>query len=293
MDSFHNLEKKLIYLKGIQTGIMQGTNPNVFKYKSQIDYEVSLLEKEIHKVQQKEVHKEDDKEKNHTKIFIKKAYEENKKIEINKKEEVANEIGEEKIKEDDNDENISKMKFLEVSKNINLLKDKVFQNNNLIKLLNRNKTYQNSLKVQNILKQNNQYQLQIQQNQQLYDLLNLKINNNALYQKLYQKNNNHINIQINHGKQNNVPKSILKTKSNENIIKKQVQMNIEKNEVKEIPVHENKKNLILQKKIVQHNKNNPIMNPKKEEIVNKIEESDEELMKEFQNTIGSLQKLLI
>ncbi len=286
-----SLEKKLIYLKGVQIGISQGTNSNVFKYKSQIDYEVSLLEKEIQKVQQKQIYKEDNKEKNNVKIFIKKANEEDKKIEA------TNEIikeDEEEIKEDDNnDENISKMKFLEVSKNINLLKDKVFQNNNFIKLLNRNKTYQNSLKVQNILKQNNQYQLQIQQNQQLYDLLNLKINNNTLYQKLYQKKD-YVNIQINHGNQNNVPKSILKTKSNENVIKKQVQMNIEKNEVKEIPVHENKKNLVLQKKIVQHNKNNPIIiNPKKEEIVNKIEESDEELMKEFQNTIGSLQKLLI
>ncbi len=147
--------------------------------------------------------------------------------------------------------------------------------------------------AQNILKQNLQYQLQIQQNQQMYDLLNLKINNNALYQKLYNSNNSN---KQNINKEVIKPKSILKSnKDNMHNLnfdgKKQLQINIEKNEIKEIPPNENKKSIILQKKIIQNNKN--IITPKKEEIINKIEESDEDLMKEFQSTIGSLQKLLM
>ncbi len=317
-----SLEKKLIYLKGVQAGILQGTNPNVSKYKIQIDYEVASLEKEVQKLNNKQNLQNNT--QNH--IKINNSYKHNiipkKEIEENILEE--DNIKEINVKNEDieeiDDMNISKMKFLEVSKNINHLKDKVFQNNNFIKLLNRNKTYQNTMKVQNILKQNNQIQLQIQQNQQLYDVLNLKINNHALYQKLYNSihSNNNVNkrnIHLENNKEVIKPKSILKSKkdnlnstSNSNHLnfdgKKHIQINIEKNEIKEIPPNENKKNIFLQKKInnnikqnniqsnVQSNvQNNLAFQNKKPEI--KIEESDEDLMKEFQNTIGSLQKLLI
>ncbi len=317
-----SLEKKLIYLKGVQAGILQGTNPNVSKYKIQIDYEVASLEKEVQKLNNKQ-NLQNNIQNN---IKINNSYKHNiiskKEIEENISEE--HNIEETNLKNEDieeiDDMNISKMKFLEVSKNINHLKDKVFQNNNFIKLLNRNKTYQNTMKVQNILKQNNQIQLQIQQNQQLYDVLNLKINNYSLYQKLYHSNlsNNNLNkqnIHLENNKEVIKPKSILKSKkdnsnstSNSNHLnfdgKKHIQINIEKNEIKEIPPNENKKNIFLQKKInnnikqnniqsnVQSNvQNNLAFQNKKPEI--KIEESDEDLMKEFQNTIGSLQKLLI
>ncbi len=310
-----SLEKKLIYLKGVQAGILQGTNPNVSKYKIQIDYEVASLEKELQKLNNKQ-NLQNNTQNN---IKINNSYKHNiiskKEIEENISEE--HNIKETNVKNEDieeiDDMNISKMKFLEISKNINLLKDKVFQNNNFIKLLNRNKTYQNTMKVQNILKQNNQIQLQIQQNQQIYDLLNLKINNHSLYQKLYNSNhsNNNLNkqnIHLENNKEVIKPKSILKSKKdNTNHLnfdeKKHIQINIEKNEIKEIPPNENKKNIFLQKKInntkqnniqsnVQNNvQNNLVFQNKKPEI--KIEESDEDLMKEFQNTIGSLQKLLI
>lgn len=284
---FNKLEKRIIYLKGIQAGIIQGSNPNVTKYKLQIDYEITSLEKEFQKLQQKIImqnknnvttgNRESSISKYNT-IFQKK--EEAVEIEENNKEEEIVENNEE-----EDMKHISKMKFMEVSKSINMLKDKIFQNNNFIKILNRNKTYQNSLKIQNILKENNYIQIQIQQKQQIYDLLNLKINNNSLYQKLYKKEN------VERVQEDIKPKSILKNKSlTEYPIKKHIQINMDKNEIKEIPSNMPKKNMILQKKVP-----NPIENKKEEfkkpEI--KIEESDEDLMKEFQNTIGSLQKLLI
>ncbi len=314
MDST-NLEKRIIYLKGVQAGILQGTNPNVTKYKLQIDYEVASLEKEFQKLN----HKENNIKQNHTLLQNKNNIKKNIKIEgkledEDKVEDKVEDIVENKVEDNvEEDLNISKMKFIEISKNINMLKDKIFQNNNLIKLLNRNKTYQNSLKIQNILKQNSQIQLQIQQKQQIYDLLNLKINNNSLYQKLYQPNHTTIihENQNTFDKNKQPVKSILKSKKNNNLnsifnsdieTKKHIQINIEKNEVKEIPVYENKKNIVLQKKVNIHKNNNNNLNNqnnsntlafqnKRPEI--KIEESDEDLMKEFQNTIGSLQKLLI
>ena len=282
MDS---LEKRIIYLKGIQAGIIQGTNPNVTKYKLHIDYELNSLEKEFQKIQQKIVveNKNNVNIPKYNTIFQKKE-----EIEENG----VQDIKEENIKEekDINDINLLKMKFMEISKTIHLLKDKIFQNNNFIKMLNRNKTYQNSLKIQNILKENNYIQIQIQQKQQIYDLLNLKINNPLLYEKLYKKEN------VEHVQEDIKPKSILKNKSlSENPIKKHIQINTEKNEIKEIPSNVPKKNMILQKKVTNHieNKKDELkkIEFKKPEI--KIEESDEDLMKEFQNTIGSLQKLLI
>lgn len=299
-----SLEKKLIYLKGIQAGIFQGSNPNVTKYKNQIDFEVSSLEKEFHKlnnqmniknnqlnIKNNQTNIQNNQIKTNHLLF------QNKKEDIQEVEEIEDVV---EVKEKiEDDINISKIKFLEVSKNINILKDKIFQNNNFIKLLNRNKTYQNSLKVQNIFKQNNQIQFQIQQNQQIYDLLNLKINNNNLYQKIYKK-------------EENKPKSILKnTTLNISNSTKHIQINTDKNEIKEIPSNLNnvKKNIILQKKQIPNNhinnNNNHINNNHINNKVNndlsfqnkrpeiKIEESDEDLMKEFQNTIGSLQKLLM
>ncbi len=280
------LEKKIIYLKGIQAGILQGTNPNVTKYKLQIDYEVASLEKEFQKIKQKTIIENNNKNNvtipKYNTIFQKKEEVQNIKIEESK----LLDNKEEENKEESNNEDILKIKFAEVSKSINMLKDKIFQNNNFIKILNRNKTYQNSLKVQNILKENNYIQFQIQQNQQIYDLLNVKINNPILYEKLYKKEN----------KEDIKPKSILKNKSiNENSIKKHIQINMDKNEIKEIPSITPKRNIILQKKITNtiENKKEEFkkMEFKKPEI--KIEENDEDLMKEFQNTIGSLQKLLI
>lgn len=280
------LEKKIIYLKGIQAGILQGTNPNVTKYKLQIDYEVASLEKEFQKIKQKTIIENNNKNNvtipKYNTIFQKKEEVQNIKIEESK----LLDNKEEEDKEESNNEDILKIKFAEVSKSINMLKDKIFQNNNFIKILNRNKTYQNSLKVQNILKENNYIQFQIQQNQQIYDLLNVKINNPILYEKLYKKEN----------KEDIKPKSILKNKSiNENSIKKHIQINMDKNEIKEIPSITPKRNIILQKKITNtiENKKEEFkkMEFKKPEI--KIEENDEDLMKEFQNTIGSLQKLLI
>ena len=288
MDS---LEKRIIYLKGIQAGIIQGTNPNVTKYKLQIDYELNSLEKEFQKIQQKIVveNKNNVNIPKYNTIFQKKEEIEKNGVQDIKEEK---EEKEENIKEekDINDINLLKIKFMEISKNIHLLKDKIFQNNNFIKMLNRNKTYQNSLKIQNILKENNYIQIQIQQKQQIYDLLNLKINNPLLYEKLYKKEN------VERVQEDIKPKSILKNKSlSENPIKKHIQINTEKNEIKEIPSNVPKKNMILQKKVTNHieNKKDELkkMEFKKPEI--KIEESDEDLMKEFQNTIGSLQKLLI
>lgn len=287
MDS---LEKRIIYLKGIQAGIIQGTNPNVTKYKLQIDYELNSLEKEFQKIQQKIVVEN----KNKNNVNIPKYNTIFQKKEIVEKN-IVDDIQEEennKEEKDINDINLLKMKFMEVSKNINLFKDKIFQNNNFIKMLNRNKTYQNSLKIQNILKENNYIQIQIQQKQQIYDLLNLKINNPSLYEKIYKKESKEDKEEIK-------PKSILKNKSlSENPIKKHIQINMDKNEIKEIPSNVPKKNMILQKKVIhkennnnQNNSNTLAFQNKRPEI--KIEENDEDLMKEFQNTIGSLQKLLI
>jgi hypothetical protein len=65
-----SLEKKIIYLKGIQNGIVQGSNPNVSKYKLQIDYEVNILEKQFQQLQSKTNHTLQ-KEKNSVHILLK------------------------------------------------------------------------------------------------------------------------------------------------------------------------------------------------------------------------------
>ena len=294
-----SLEKRIIYLKGISDGIIQGTNPNSSKYKLQVDKEIYLLQEQFQALQKKNIPKQ---------IQIQPLEQKHiEEIKINVESNESNEVIPYYVVTQND-----YIQFQEITKKINSLKEMIFKNNNQIQLLNRNKTYQNSLKVQNILKQNSQIQLQIQQKQQIYDLLNLKINNNSLYQKLYQPNHTTIihENQNTFDKNKQPVKSILKSKKNNNLnsifdsdieTKKHIQINIEKNEVKEIPVYENKKNIVLQKKVNVHKNNNNSINQnnsntlafqnKRPEI--KIEESDEDLMKEFQNTIGSLQKLLI
>ncbi len=288
-----SLEKKIIYLKGVQSGILQGTNPNVSKYKQQIDFELNLLENQFSKLNNNKQQTLKEQTLNNNKQFNlnnKEVNLNNKEVNLNNKE--VN-LKEEEEKNDENDNN----KFKEISKQIIFLKEKVFQNNNIIKMLSRNKTYQNSMKIQNIIRDNNKIQFQIQQNQQIYDILKLKINNNPLYQKLFNKSNETNNIQENNIiqqniikenniQQNKIVKSILKkSNSNEykNEDKKHIQINVSKNSIKEIPSNNETKKIVLQKKV-------SIPVKKVEEF--KIDESDEDLMKEFQNTIGSLQKLL-
>ncbi len=308
-----SLEKKIIYLKGIQNGIVQGTNPNVSKYKLQIDYEVNILEKQFQQLQSKTNHmiqKEVTLPISHV-SHVKEDKETTPQLKKTKIHEV--EVKEEEVEENGPTEE-DHLKFIEVSKKINMLKDSIHQNNNFIKLLGRNKTYQNSLKIQNILKQNHALHIQIQQNQFLYDLYHLKINHYTLYKnKFYQnqnqnqkQNDNNLKQTSNIMKSENIkPKSILKKSNLNNMFKlssqdqkeKHIQINIQKNEIKEIPSIQTKKTQILIKKNNHtQNQNHPIIqnhNQKEEKSQIVIDQNDSELMKEFQSTLGDLQKLLM
>lgn len=299
---FQNLEKRIIYLKGVQSGIIQGSNPNVSKYKMQIDFEINTLEKQFQQAQQAQLVKE---KSNLIKKDIKiKAIEIEDEVEQVEEEDKVQQVEEEEKKEFLHQNDL--FQFKEVSKKINSLKDQIFHNNNNIKLLNRNKTYQNTIKAQNIFKQNNFIQLQIQQNQLLYDMLYLKINNYALYESTYKKSStlNTSNKSTIYGKEKKeeVPiKSILKksiTPSKENQIKKNIQININEksNQIHLLPEQENKKinksiQFIKKKEYKQHPLNNPVQIYKEKE--KDLDSNDTELMKEFQSTLGSLQKLLM
>ncbi len=229
------LEKRIIYLKGVQSGITQGANPNVSKYKMQLDYEVQQLEKQFHQTQSQS------KPLPQSQIQIQSK----PKVHI---------VEEEKVKSDLNQDHLQ---FLDVSKKINLLNDQIFQNNNQIKVLSRNRTYQNSAKIQHILKQNVYIQSQIHRYQSLYDMLNMKIQNYPLYQKTYESP---------------------KTQTTQTTPRKEPIKSILKKKVEEVKVEAPKQKTLIFKKST----------PPPPES-----ESDEkDLMKEFQSTLGALQKLL-
>lgn len=238
------LEKRIIYLKGVQSGITQGANPNVSKYKMQLDYEIQQLEKQFHQTQSqsKPLPQSQIQIQNKPKVHI---------------------VEEEKEKEH-SDLNKDHLQFLDVSKKINLLNDQIFQNNNQIKVLSRNKTYQNSAKIQHILKQNVYIQSQIHRYQSLYDMLNMKIQNYPLYQKMYELPK----TQTTQTTPRKEPiKSILKKSTPDTSMK-----------VEEVKVEAPKQKTLIFKKST----------PPPSES-----ESDEkDLMKEFQSTLGALQKLL-
>ncbi len=277
MDS---LEKRIIYLKGISDGIIQGTNPNSSKYKLQVDKEIYLLQEQFNALQKKNIQ---NKPLQNT-DFLKKS---TSSIELNQNEEEKEEkeiipyyvVTEEDYKQ-----------YQDISKKINSLKEMIFKNNNNIQLLNRNKTYQNSVKVQSILKQNVSIQYQIQQYQISYDLLNLKINDNQKYKNAFTPKKSI---------DKEPPKSILKSSSEKEGLqfKKHIQINTDKNEITYIP----KSNI---------SNNESIFNKPKSKLISRIkasdstkvleniqkdfsEENDMNMIKEFQSTLGNLQKLLI
>jgi hypothetical protein len=284
MDLQH-LEKKIIYLKGVQNGILQGSNPNISKYKMHLDFEISTLEKQFQQIQNQgnEIKKTLFASKNQQKpqLFTQLSTQNS----VLKQDEEKN-----------NDSNTDLYQFQEVSKKINQFKEQIFHNNNQMQLLNRNKTYQNTLQVQNIYKQNNLLYLQIQKYQSVYDILHLKINNPTLYKNKYGNGNENreksesINIESPPVLISSVPtpKSILK--KSDMIIKsnKHIQINTAKNSVQEFTSKPIQKPLQFLKKSNQEVEKRVI----KEEKDGK-EENDSELMKEFQSTLGVLQKLLI
>ncbi len=270
-----SLEKRIIYLKGISDGIIQGTNPNSSKYKLQVDKEIYLLQEQFQALQKKNIPKQ---------IQIQPLEQKHvEEIKINIESNESNEVIPYYVVTQND-----YIQFQEITKKINSLKEMIFKNNNQIQLLNRNKTYQNSLKVQSILKQNVSIQHQIQQYQVSYDLLNLKINDNERYKNVFAPKKKI---------EKEVPKSILKSSSEKEGLqfKKHIQINTEKNEVNYIPTS---------------NTSTPFENKPKQKLITRVkgsdstkvleniqkdfsEESDMNMIKEFQSTLGNLQKLLI
>ncbi len=294
------LEKRIIYLKGVQNGILQGSNPNVSKYKMQLDFEINNLEKQFQNQQnQQSQQNQQNKSNDVNKSTIQNILFASKNV---SKERVTptpiqTQPQNQSISESSSSSN-DRIQFQEVSKKINQLKEQIFQNNNQIQLLNRNKTYQNTLRVQNIFKQNNIIYLQIQKYQSLYDLLNLKINHPALYKSKYGEENSEedkvkVHIESSPALLASAPKSILKS-SEKKIIKpsKHIEINTAKNIVhEEIQPPKINKPIQFVKKSSNIDKNISIENKREKE--DEKSQNDAELMKEFQSTLGALQKLLI
>jgi hypothetical protein len=183
-----------------------------------------------------------------------------------------------------------KTQFMDVSKKINILKEQLFHQNNQIKVLSRNKTYIQSMKINQILKLNQQLYQQIQQYQVLYNILENKLKNPN------PTPNTHI-------------KSILKKSS---VIKEENPKSVRIDDLRcdsqdsksPMRVEESSKpksTLLLKKRILQPSLELNVAGTRQEApkaIIVETEkdatkESEKELMKEFQSTLGALQKLLI
>ncbi len=262
-----SLEKKIIYLKGVQNGILQGNQPYVSKYKMQVDFEVQQLEKLFQQLQLAW----DSKSPASSSTSLQKTVpippkQTNQPVQSNPKEESMIDIN---------------VQFEAVSKKINALKEQLFHQNNQIKVLSRNKTYAQSMRIHQIINQNKYLYQQIQQYQALYDALQIKMHQPVL--------GSSIKTKINQTSEPIKTKSILKKSSTLPQKESPPSMREEK------PHHVN----FMDESKVSGSRQPTLLLKKRDApkaVIKEVEQeklNENELMKEFQSTLGALQKLLV
>ncbi len=277
-----SLEKKIIYLKGVQNGILQGNQPYVSKYKMQVDFEVQQLEKLFQQLQlawdSKSPASSSTSRQKTVPVPPIQPKQTNQPVQSNPQS-TSNPQSSSSTKEESMmDINVQ---FDSVSKKINALKEQLFHQNNQIKVLSRNKTYAQSMKINQIINQNKFLYQQIQQYQALYD---------ALQMKMLQP-------------EQKIPVSTSSTSSTSStartsqplkikpILKKSVHSTGEEHTSRHV-------NFIDSSNVKSQEK--PTLLLKKRDapkaVIKEVEQeklNENELMKEFQSTLGALQKLLV
>jgi hypothetical protein len=313
------LEKRLIYLRGVAAGIQQGANPNVSRFKYQIDYEIAMLEKQMQQVQQVQqapvLAPTPSTQPSPKSMVSKSPY---PTLNIGNRasnatmiqEPVENSLPSAPLAPVQSHQpqlptDRDYQQLEEIARKITYLKEMLLQNNNLMKTMGKARTYQSNIKLQGISKKNAELMSSIHNTQIIYEMMKHKIQQS---QEAVLKAAADARRQQDGAKP---PKSILKKniqiryekETTENHpTQRRIQINTERNTVAEIPSSTSYGQSAPASPISAPSPLRRLVRrePEPVERVNAVpaslvndKETDKEMLEEFQNTIGSLQRLLL
>lgn len=321
------LEKRLIYLRGVAAGIQQGASPNVSRFKYQIDYEIAMLEKQMQQAQQVQLQQQapvltpTPPTQSSLKSMVSKppypTLNLGNQIKVDQPVETQTHTQTHKEIESNLPTDRDYQQLEEIARKITYLKEMLLQNNNMMKTMGRARTYQTNLKMQSLSKKSAELMSNIHNTQIIYEMMKQKIQQS---QEAVLKAAAEARRQQDMAKP---PKSILKKNiqikyekemTESHPTQRRIQINTEKNTVAEIPsssssygtssmmappVRANPEfsNISIPspatRRLVRREPE-PVerVNPVPASLAND-KETDKEMLEEFQNTIGSLQRLLL
>ena len=320
-------EKRLIYLRGVAAGIQQGSNPNVSRFKYQIDYEIAMLEKQIQiQIQtQSPILAPTPSTQVSTRSMVtgKPPYPTlnlgNRANNATMIQEPVHESLQTAQLESQLPTDRDYYQLEEIARKITHLKEMLLQNNNLMRTMGKTRTYQANIKLQGISKKSAELMSSIHNTQIIYEMMKQKIQHSqeAVLRAAADARRNQ--------EPSKPPKSILKKNiqikyekdmDESHPTQRRIQINTERNTVTEIPSNSSESSYGRNGYLEPPRHSNPAFSNisipssstrrlvRREqapvEKVNEVpatlandKETDKEMLEEFQNTIGSLQRLLL